>query len=65
MTDNKAGPAQDKTAPYHPELIAIITMILLLLITVLITFHAEFLVRSIGSFTIKTHIPERFVGLIQ
>jgi Ca2+:H+ antiporter len=64
MTDDEAGPAQDETVPDRPELAATVAVILLLLITVIIAFHAEFLVRGISSFTTKAHIPERFVGLI-
>ncbi len=64
MTDDKADSEQDETASDHSELVTAVTMILLLLITIIIAFHTEFLVRSISSFTVKIHILNRFVDLI-
>ena len=64
MTDDKTDSAQDKTASDHLKLTATVTVILLLLITVLIAFHTEFLVRSFDSFIMKTHISKKFVDLI-
>src|SRR6266487_888762 len=64
MTDDETDSAQDKTASDHLKLTATVAVISLLLITVLIAFHAEFLVRSFNSFIIKIHISERFIDLI-
>jgi calcium/proton exchanger cax len=64
MTDHEAGTAQDEAVPDRLELTATVAVILLLLITTMIAFHAEFLVRSVGSFTVNAHMSDRFVGLI-
>ncbi len=64
MTDNEASSAREGTTSNPPTLTAPVIMISLLLIATIIGFYAEFLVRSIGSFTVKAHIPDGFVGLI-
>ena len=59
--DEETGSTQE-IKPNYAELTGLVAVISLILITVLISFHSDFLISSLD--VVSTSVPDRFVGLI-